>query len=260
MIRILILLLFCLELSSPIYAEASSRLNAQDFSLLLPLPSQLSDESLFKPNTQALEGELLPRDVLEDLIRDKIPHDLKEAYRHTRAVGVQIQPCFASSGLSTYELCRPQIHLLWQPLKEQESSSGIKEIAAFNTAIHVYYEIPVDEFKTLLRGLKQIKNSQQKKQTLKPLFWNDLKEILLAFIGPQRIHRVSIEYLDPQSSLWKTRELELISGKPVKFDIQKQILTPSFHSFGYWNGKPFSSEKDIQQNSDNADLLDEIEV
>jgi hypothetical protein len=269
MIRILIILLFCLELITPIYAEDSSRWKTHDVSILLPLPSHLLGEGHLKPNTLAQAGELIPREYFEDLTRDRSSNDFDELYRQIWITGIQIKPCFSIPLLISNELCRPEIQLLWQPLKEQENLNGAKEITVSPSAIHVTYEIPADEFRTFLRGLKQIKSRNPfsmdesasqtqpsfKKQSPEGSFRNDLMEILLAFTGAHRIHRISFESPDTNDSSWKVREFEIIGGKLTKIDSQKRSLFPFFQSFGYWNGKPQISQKRIQQSSEIANHL-----
>jgi hypothetical protein len=246
MMQTWIILKFAVVLSLSLFsnsAKASEDKNNwswHDVSIILPLPNHLSGDPLIRPNSNGLPEEVIPRDSLETLSRLAPLLDLEELYKSLRVIGVQIEPCYSS-------LCRSRIHLVWQSLKEHELGNGLKEVLAEPALVHTFYEIPQDEFRTFVRGLKQLKANHPillekptfgphplvLKQGLEGAFWQEFRQIVLAFTGPNPVSRFYTARLSPKLGTWLFDSFEFVS-KTCTLRIKDPDFNDSTQPSDFW--------------------------
>lgn len=188
-------------------AEAA-RLNQNDISILMPLPTLLTENQFLKPETVATGGELLPA-----WLYAKMPpiamEDPAVTFKKLRVVGIRVDPCFVPAPPRTG--CQAQIRMIWQPAhKETETTFRM-----LDAAVHTFYDLTAEEMTALITDLEKLKDKYQLSGEDEPLSVNptlrrlgvdsayarDLFAILLARAGAARMSQATfMQLLDAEDS------------------------------------------------------------
>jgi hypothetical protein len=195
-----------------------------DVSILLPLPSADQMSLLLAPDTQAAYGELLPMDAQKFLPTLTRPEE--SAGSQLRVVGIRIDPCFPALDPAHPEKCRAQIRMVWQLLMP----SG-----ALDAALHSFYELKPNEFSDLLKKIQKlnvasgIPNSHLplgvhpliQAQGLQGAYWSALKQLLLEYVGADRLSRVTFMSLEIPLSMWDFGGADFVQGRIKRIQIPR---------------------------------------
>jgi hypothetical protein len=203
-----------------------------DVSYLFPLKSET--DSLLKISSSGTQGELLPQTVLKNIDRLVMSYDApKDEATSLRVMGVRIDPCFKY--VATSSKCSPQLRLVWQPTDKLQT----KEAKTYDAALHAFYDLSEEEFKSLASLLKNLKDKNAKNglTTAKlPLgihpafnhpkttsyFIQDLKNIILRFAGEKKLTRITFMRLLTPMIWWEFGGLDKNkNGEWVRFNIPR---------------------------------------
>lgn len=167
-----------------------------DVAVLLPLANTAERIELhLKPSDQGRQGELLPQHLGENLL-DLIPEASNAAaWSSLRVLAVRVDPCFVE-GSGPWR-CQAQVRLVWQPILKR----GVRLIEARDAAVHSFYNLSKRQFEAFLRQWSEVSaEGQELVLGIHPLIaaeglegetWNRMKEVLLNFIGEERLVRVT---------------------------------------------------------------------
>ena len=202
-----------------------------DVSMLFPLPEASGDE-LYRAGDVGAFGELLPQSMLETIgpiarvscdSVGRVGCEKDEAVAATwprlRVVGVRIDPCFPVLTAST---CRHQVRFVWQPVHKQSFDDA---------AVHVFYDLPADDFTTVVTELAALSKGFAKDLPLQvhPVlaregtagpFATALKKALFARVGKTRVSRVTAMRLSINAGGWEFHGFDFSSAgeaKPIEF-------------------------------------------
>ncbi|MBP6629376.1 MAG: hypothetical protein KBG28_09230 [Kofleriaceae bacterium] len=179
-----------------------------DATLLFPLPSRV-DAGLLRADDVGRHGPLIPPSVIGqpldnlDALRVNTEADL-------RLVGLRLDPCSARAG------CSPEVRAVFQPLLELDQPTP--GVHAADAAVHVFYDVPLDELVALQRDLLVLKTQHGAgadytqplgvhpvlaAQGLDGPFAQGLRPLLLDALGADRIARVTVfTHEFPDSDAW----------------------------------------------------------
>ena len=141
-----------------------ARVQMNDVSVLLPLPSQLSDldGSFLHAGAAGLGGSLLPQTIYdaatgEDGDAGLAPGgQLSLPWSGLRVVGARIDPCFANIGPVTDSAkCENQLRLVLQVF----STSVDGNVQALDGAVHAFYSLTRDDLLALVKGVVALRNA-----------------------------------------------------------------------------------------------------
>jgi len=231
-------LLLSLTAYSTVYS-ADVQLSQNDVSILIPLPTQLSDASLMlKPTDSGKYGVLFPRQTLDRTfgVKDNVSgafngqnvDDANKIYSEVRVVAIRLDPCAPQSAQST--ACKSQIRLIWQPIQQ-----GPKGVRADDLGAHISYDVPDDDFKRVVSELRVLKSSfgvtstdevlgvnpQLKKQGLNSAYAKNLFEIILSAVGESRVSRITYSFGTRGQGLWLFIGYNIIDGQFQEFQIPR---------------------------------------
>lgn len=210
----------------------SNPLSQTDVSILIPLPQNELQDVLFRPASLGQFGELLPKSVYT-----KIPAIVLESpdiiYGKLRVVAVRIDPCFPMPLPSTG--CQPQVRMIWQPL--EVGAKG--KVTTLDAAIHTFYDLPLEDFKSLINQLEQLKNSfqidiQDENLTVNPSlvrfglnssYAQKLFSILLSQVGSHRLSQATFMQLSGGDDIWT------FGGFSIAGDSIESLVIPRIADF-----------------------------
>jgi len=200
-----------------------ARFGLNDVSILFPPPGAGAD-GLYRATDVANYGELLPLSVFQTvgpIARKGCPNSgiagcemtepVATTHPRLRVVGVRIDPCFPALGGSN---CRSQVRFVMQPL----------EAGSFDDdALHVFYDLPKQDFDALVGELASISRSTRKDSPLgvHPLLSSQgthgayakaLKAALFSRVGKSRISRVTAMEMTIIAGGWSFRGFEFEHG------------------------------------------------
>lgn len=194
-----------------------------DVSILFPVP-EASGDGLYRATDVGGYGELLPLEVFQavgPIARKGCPNSgvagcektepVETTHPRLRVVGVRIDPCFPALGGSN---CRSQVRFVMQPVE----SGGFDD-----DALHVFYDLPKEDFDALVRELGTISRSVQKdlplgvhpllsQQGTNGAYAKSLKAALFSRIGASRISRVTALQMTFIAGGWSFRGFEFDHG------------------------------------------------
>ncbi|UXR65363.1 hypothetical protein EZJ49_03740 [Bdellovibrio bacteriovorus] len=193
--------------SMVLQAQAAWDLN--DVSYLMPLPTQMGEDSLLKLESSARGGSLLPTSFVNQIPVLAIDRSRDELNSALRVVGVRIDPCFP---LPTPQSCQRQIRLVWQPVE----LSRRNEIQSVDAALHSFYVLQDWEFASLLKELTAWKKKYAVNTAYLPLqvhpAWKeqgdaapafaDFNKIILKYAGAENFTRVTAMVLRGNADMW----------------------------------------------------------
>ena len=185
-------------------------------SLMLSLSSEGNEGALFPQKF----GDMLPRlnqNELRNLTLDKL-----------RAVALRVDPCFQ---LDSKSACSRQVRLVLQPL----SNVGRINPEADDVALHFFYQLSDESFRTLLGQLANLQSSYPLFDISEPLqvnpillregfagdYWRKLKLLLLKFVGERNLVRFTFMSLEIPESMWDFGGFNVIGGKVQRIAIPR---------------------------------------
>ena len=202
---------------------ATAGFGLNDVSILFPLP-ETSGDGLYRATDTGGYGELLPLDVFQavgPIARKGCPDSTASGCEKTesvatthprlRVVGVRIDPCFPALGGTN---CRSQVRFVMQPF----DGAGFDD-----DALHVFYDLPKEDFDSLVSELATISRSVPKdaplgvhpslsQQGTNGAFAKALKAALFARVGGNRISRVTAMEMTINAGGWSFRGFEFEHG------------------------------------------------
>ncbi len=180
------------------------RLGMNDVSILFPLPPSGRLDSLMSAATGAAYGELLP--VADFALAPRLTpaHDSAEDYAHLRVVAARIDPCFPLLDAAPSPDCRFQVRLVMQPIYDDAGAVSVQD-----AAVHLFYDLPVDDFVTLVGALLDAQTAAAPLPAGAPLqvhptlvaegldgpYATSVQSALLAAIGARRLTRMTFAAL-----------------------------------------------------------------
>lgn len=189
-------------LTSTFSPSARAGWEANDVSILLPLPPAKEISKLLGPEAKGSRGPLLPRetfDLFPDLVRFV---DREQIFtQDLRVVSIRLDPCFFE-GTGPLK-CRRQVRLVWQPVVMAGKASS-----TLDAAVHTFYDFEDDaEWNALLQDWKSLPRISSKNEALDlhPLislegysgpYWTELEKLLLHHCGEKNLTRASAMILN----------------------------------------------------------------
>lgn len=188
-----------------------------DLSILFPLPENAAGkDGLLGPDAAGAYGELLPLEFftqVPDL--SFFTADKAEAYASLRVVAARLDPCFPK--MEAGSPCRAQVRLVFQPF---DATTGF---TAIDAAVHVFYELPEDDFTTLLGATTGAQpaaaatgpldvHPTMKTEGLDGPAAATIRHAILARAGRERLSRITFMQLGGQANVWIFGGFEVASG------------------------------------------------
>lgn len=174
---------------------------ANDVSVLLPLPPAKEISELLGPESKGPKGSLLSRDVF-DLFPDLVRFVDREVVfkENLKVVSIRLDPCFIE-GAGPYK-CRRQIRMVWQPVV----SAG-KAATTLDASLHTFYDFSdaewaqvLDDWKTLPRtanvGEALDLQPEISQEGYSSPYWKSLETVLLQHCGEKNLTRASAMVLN----------------------------------------------------------------
>ncbi len=131
-------LFFLSFLSSFLFIETGfsleNNLKVYDISILYPLPVQILNNFLLKPQDQEKFGELIPKRYYSQL-PNLGEADPEVIFKHLNVVAIRLDPCVPR--LTMVETCKAQIRFVWQPINDLRFHG----ITTGDLAVHSFYDI-----------------------------------------------------------------------------------------------------------------------
>jgi len=204
-------------------SDGETRFGLNDVSILFPVP-EASGDGLYRATDMGGYGELLPLSVFQTVgpiarkgcVNSGVAgcektEEVATTHPRLRVVAVRIDPCFPALGGST---CRSQVRFVMQPIDKGSFDDD---------ALHVFYDLPKEEFDTLVRELGKISRSVQKdlplgvhpllsQQGTQGAYAKALKTALFSHIGASRISRVTALEMTFIAGGWSFRGFEFDHG------------------------------------------------
>jgi hypothetical protein len=151
-----------------------------DVSILFPLPSSEADvDNLLSPSAAGDQGVLLPSALYSNagpitgttLVLDGgSSFSGFAAYDALRVVAMRIDPCFASLDPDPHGVgCTAQIRLVFQEVRWEPSGSDAGGPVAFDSALHVFYDLTRGEFLALAQALVDLRVANANGEAAGPL-------------------------------------------------------------------------------------------
>lgn len=212
-----------------------------DVSILLPLPEKDQWGEALSPASTGDRGPLLPEPIQAGLPSLVASMNAKDVYASSlRVVAVRLDPCFREG--TEKGVCRPQIRMVWQPLKNETRIVTTKD-----AAIHTFYDLSEQDWRTFLiqyrgfvkkypsvRGAPLALNSNFVAGSLKGPYWQELKALLLKFCGEKSLGRVTLMSLDFSETQWVFRgyEVDHTTASPTMPPQLRPIQIATIHAAG----------------------------
>ena len=213
------------------------KLNLNDISVLLPLPSAEQWNLLLQPNQLGKNGILLPQNYVAKEIPTLLQFTANEKlYPDLRVIGFRIDPCF-TEGRGPVK-CKQQIRFVWQPLKIVDEKTQTIDVA-----LHSFYELETDSFKALIQQLKVLKTmssstdrTAQQALSIHPIiaqegldgfYYQNLIKIILSYVGQKNLSRITFMQLFANETVWFFGGLDISKsdGTSKKINIPRINLT-----------------------------------
>ena len=145
-------------------AGTAAQLN--DLSILFPLAHTSSEYATgyLSPSSSGARGELLPRALYDATsgIFGSAGDQMPAPYANFRVVSMRVDPCFAELAPSPHgDGCKNQIRLVVQELKLDGSGAS-----AFDSAIHLFYDLTREELAGVVRALVALRASNSSGERL----------------------------------------------------------------------------------------------
>lgn len=201
-----------------------------DLSILFPLPSSPAGlDGLLSPKDVAVYGELLPYSLFSKLPQlSFFESNPVKAYDSLRVVGARLDPCFPKFDAGVP--CRAQVRLVLQPF---DTAGGF---GAIDAAIHLFFELPEDEFTTLLGATTSAQTAADATGPLRvhPTMEKEgldgpaatlIKGAILSRAGEGRLSRVTFMQLGGQGNVWIFGGLEIKDGVATELGIAGSFVT-----------------------------------
>lgn len=195
-----------------------------DLSVLFPLPASAAGlDGLLGPKDVGAYGELLPYELFSKLPQLSFFESNKsKAYDSLRVVGARLDPCFPK--LAPGALCRAQVRLVLQPF---ETATGF---AAIDAAVHLFFDLPEDDFTTLLGATTSAQSAADATGPLRvhPTMASEgldgpaatlIKKAILARAGEGRLSRITFMQLGGQGNVWIFGGFDVQGGTTTELPI-----------------------------------------
>lgn len=211
-------------LSIAVQTYASTKLNLNDVSVLIPLPTAQEMDLLPQPETQAALGELLPKNYVVKYMPMLLQFtDNVELYPTFRAVGFRIDPCF-TEGRGPVK-CKQQIRVIWQPLKIEND-----KVTTVDVTLHSFYQLDQNQFTSLVKEMRSLKETVEtdsvdglslqsnpliRREGLNSDYYKSLKNIYFKYIGEQNMDRITFMSLFANKTVWFFGGINIDSEKNV---------------------------------------------
>lgn len=185
------------------------KLGPNDVSILFPLPNSLAENGLWKPNSQAKDGELLPEKFYQSIPSIELTPAPATPLTDLRVIALRADPCFEERGPGSQ--CLVQLRLVWQPVRMIDG-----EVSTVDAALHSFYELSADEFQNLAKdisGLREISGRSLEREALNvhPILKEEqmrgpysrkLQEIFFNYLGEKRLRRITFMQVGGQGRMW----------------------------------------------------------
>ncbi|MBK7584559.1 MAG: hypothetical protein IPI67_30780 [Myxococcales bacterium] len=209
-------------------------LGMNDVSMLFPLPAPGHLDELWSANTVGRFGALLPVSVFSQAPCLTPGCEQDSDYDRLRVVAARVDPCFPSLTLAPSPACRFQVRLVLQPVDE---SPG--QVVTEDTAIHLFYDLPVGDFVSLIADLLAAQRGSLPLAADQPLgphptllaeglsgaYSVGLKGALSAVIGADRLTRVTFMRRGTAADSWTFAGYDLVHGAVIPVAILDPKVT-----------------------------------
>jgi hypothetical protein len=235
--------------------EPSAPLTLQDVSVLFPLPDSLEASGYLTPTSVGARGELLPKDVYDEIPTFPVQPSQGLDYDRMRVLGIRFDDCHALPAGG----CEPQVRLVLQPL----SGSGLAQ----DSALHLFYSLEASELEPLVEGLVALKelapevvdgpldvHSALLAQGVDGAYGVGLRDLVLAHIGEENLTRMTFFLRAPPAvEVWFFGGFERRDGELEVMDIvalgtsNQQVIRRDV-SEGYdYEVNPLSSFEEVER-------------
>lgn len=221
--RFFISVLLLSALSSAAFAEW----DLNDVSYLMPLPQSIHDDKLLKIDSVGKSGPMLPENLINKIPLLSFKQEREESNRLLRALAIRIDPCFP---LPTPQSCQAQVRLVWQPLE----LSPRQQVRTIDAALHSFYVLTEEEFKSLLKDLEAWKKKNSINTRGLPLqihpAWVEGTEasslaeflsIIKKYIGLGNLTRITAMILRGNADMWAFAGFEVRENDIVMFPVAR---------------------------------------
>lgn len=206
-----------------------------DVSILLPILERDAAHSLFSVETSGKFGPLLPAAVQKRIGPLHSLEQPSDSFARLRVVAIRIDPCFPDG--PDLRNCVSQVRLVWQPLQTIRNQMN----TASDAAVHSFYSLPPDAFRSLIQELDQLRTVQAERfrptresiqgplgvhpiisrEGLKGPYFRALAKIVLSYIGGDRLTRATFTKLQGGQSQWVFGGFDIARGELTRMEIPR---------------------------------------
>lgn len=203
--------------------DGGPRLDLNDVSFLLPLPSTGREASLLGLAADGAKGPLLPRRLYDGLPLLVEGQDAGVLYEQLRVVSVRVDPCFPGTAPPEPPRCVKQVRLVAQPLHVKD---GL--VTTHDATVHLFYSLDDATFAAAVKTLFELDGASGgltdgpldvhpvvRRQGLDGPYHGKLKAMVLEACGLATLSRVAFMSVDEQSSAWQFGAFNVVGGALV---------------------------------------------
>ncbi|WP_253720878.1 hypothetical protein [Bdellovibrio bacteriovorus] len=208
--------------------QAQAAWDLNDVSYLMPLPKEASANGLLGTQDMGKGGALLTASMLERMPPLALHMNREQTAQAIKVVAVRIDPCFP---LPTPQSCQKQIRLVWQPFELTRRGT----IQSVDAAVHTFYVLTDDEFKSLLKDLAAWKkkypaNTQYVPLQVHPAWANegdqsaslqDFNAVIKKYAGLGNISRATVMVLRGAGDMWAFAGFSYENGAMDMFPVPR---------------------------------------
>jgi hypothetical protein len=218
-------------------------LGLNDVSVLFPLPSSHEDPGYLRPADVGARGELLPRDVYDQIPTFPVVPSEGLLYARMRVVSLRFDGCSGGPGH-----CEPEIRLVMQPINADGSPR--------DSALHLFYRLDQASMTQVVDGLRALRALAPEAAVDAPLdvhpalvaqgvqgaYGTELRNLVLQHVGEENLVRMTFFLrAPPVNEVWFFGGFEREAGVLRPMDIvavgegnnQRVILTKTATSYDY---------------------------
>ena len=218
-------------------------LGLNDVSVLFPLPSSHEDPGYLRPSDVGARGELLPRDVYDQIPTFPVVPSEGLLYARMRVVSLRFDGGSGGPGN-----CEPEIRLVMQPIDADGSPR--------DSALHLFYRLDQASMTQVVDGLRALRALAPEAPVDAPLdvhpalvaqgvqgaYGTELRNLVLQHVGEQNFIRMTFFLrAPPVNEVWFFGGFEREAGVLRPMDIvavgegtnQRVILTKTATSYDY---------------------------
>ncbi len=227
---------------TPVARTNAPRLDLNDVSFLMPLPTPTRLDSLLSMSSEGALGPLLPKrlyDGLPLLVEGKEKDSL---FSELKVVSVRVDPCFPGSAPPAPPSCIKQVRLVAQPVVVENGA-----VTTRDATVHLFYSLVAVRFEAVVQRLFELDamagdvtsgaldvNPMLRRQGLDGPYGAAVRSLVLEACGEGTLTRVAVMSVDAQGATWQFTAFDVREGALVDDVIPRlpMLKAQAFQEFG----------------------------